>query len=95
MSGNCLFEIVYIIFDIVSFGIVLTGIAWRIDMKEFSSAKKEDIKQTQIKNDKGRSNILFELEKPLRNALRKIITFICFGPGVLGVLWLIGRILKR
>ena len=27
--------------------------------------------------------------------LKKIVSFICYGPGVLGFLWLIGRILKR
>jgi hypothetical protein len=27
--------------------------------------------------------------------LRQAIIFICYGPGVLGLLWLIGRILRR
>lgn len=27
--------------------------------------------------------------------LRRVILFICCGPGVLGFLWLIGRILRR
>ena len=26
---------------------------------------------------------------------KRILVFVCFGPGVLGCLWLIGRILKR
>jgi hypothetical protein len=29
------------------------------------------------------------------NFLKKLVQFICYGPGVLGFLWLIGRILKR
>ena len=27
--------------------------------------------------------------------LRRFVTFISFGPGILGFLWLVGRILKR
>lgn len=27
--------------------------------------------------------------------LRHAVIFICYGPGVLGLLWLIGRILRR
>lgn len=42
-----------------------------------------------------------EDEKPaqtgvlLRSLLKRLVVFICFGPGVLGVLWIIGRIFKR
>jgi hypothetical protein len=32
---------------------------------------------------------------PIKAMLRKIIGFICYGPGVFGFLWLIGRIFKR
>lgn len=31
----------------------------------------------------------------MRDSLRRVVLFISFGPGVLGFLWLIGRILKR
>lgn len=31
----------------------------------------------------------------LQNLLRRFVLFISFGPGVLGFLWLIGRILRR
>lgn len=31
----------------------------------------------------------------IRTLLKKIVVFICFGPGVLGVVWLIGRLFKR
>lgn len=27
--------------------------------------------------------------------LRRVVLFVSFGPGVLGILWLIGRILRR
>lgn len=31
----------------------------------------------------------------LKSALKRLVVFICFGPGVLGVLWFLGRLLKR
>lgn len=31
----------------------------------------------------------------MHDLLRRFVLFISFGPGVLGFLWLIGRILKR
>lgn len=31
----------------------------------------------------------------LNRWLKRLVTFISFGPGVLGLLWLIGRILRR
>jgi len=31
----------------------------------------------------------------LTDIVRRLILFICCGPGVLGFLWLIGRILRR
>lgn len=30
-----------------------------------------------------------------KSAIKKFLTFLSFGPGVLGFLWLIGRILRR
>ena len=30
-----------------------------------------------------------------KDALKKFVLFLSFGPGVLGFLWLLGRILKR
>lgn len=31
----------------------------------------------------------------VQNLLRRFVLFVSFGPGVLGFLWLIGRILRR
>lgn len=31
----------------------------------------------------------------IRALFKKLVVFICFGPGVLGVLWIIGRLFKR
>ncbi len=43
-----------------------------------------------------------EHERPLERSraglkiwLKRLVTFVSFGPGVLGILWLIGRILRR
>ena len=31
----------------------------------------------------------------MRHLTKKVLVFVCFGPGFLGVLWLISRLLKR
>lgn len=31
----------------------------------------------------------------LLSLIKRAVVFICFGPGVLGVLWIIGRLFKR
>lgn len=31
----------------------------------------------------------------IKSLLKRLVVFICFGPGVLGVLWIIGRLFKR
>lgn len=31
----------------------------------------------------------------IRYLIKRIVVFVSFGPGVLGVLWLLGRIFKR
>jgi hypothetical protein len=31
----------------------------------------------------------------IKAMLKKLVVFVCFGPGVLGVLWIIGRLFKR
>lgn len=35
------------------------------------------------------------IEDFIRSLLKKLVVFICFGPGVLGVMWIIGRLFKR
>ncbi len=42
--------------------------------------------------DEGSQNKIGEYIKAV---LKKLIVFVCFGPGVLGVLWIIGRLFKR
>ena len=36
-----------------------------------------------------------DAKEQLIELVRRVILFICCGPGVLGFLWLIGRILRR
>lgn len=36
-----------------------------------------------------------QMREIMRMIFKRVLVFVCFGPGVLGVLWLIGRILKR
>ena len=38
---------------------------------------------------------LEQMRAYMRFIFKRILVFVCFGPGVLGCLWLIGRILKR
>jgi|688.fasta_scaffold1253459_2 hypothetical protein len=45
-----------------------------------------------LDDESGSKNHLGEF---LRTLLKKIVVFVCFGPGVLGVVWLIGRLFKR
>ena len=35
------------------------------------------------------------VDQRLKGVLKKVILFVSFGPGVLGLLWLIGKILRR
>ena len=42
-----------------------------------------------------RSERLEQIRMYWRFIFKRILVFVCFGPGVLGCLWLIGRILKR
>lgn len=50
--------------------------------------------------ESGDSGVLDEevnnrYEDLIRTMLKKIVTFVCFGPGLLGVMWIIGRLFKR
>lgn len=38
---------------------------------------------------------LARFQELLKYLCKRILVFVCFGPGVLGVLWLIGRLIKR
>lgn len=62
----------------------------------------EEEKFTQTKNSEAGEepnsvliNAVSSYRQPIVTLLKGILSFICYGPGVLGFLWLIGRILKR
>ena len=63
-------------------------------MEEYNSVKDKNIETDKETNGNGAS-VSSYYGPPLTSILKKIISFICYGPGVLGFLWLIGRILKR
>lgn len=31
----------------------------------------------------------------IKSLLKRLVVFLCFGPGILGVVWIIGRLFKR
>jgi hypothetical protein len=65
-----------------------------MDMEEFSSIQNKEINNENIDASQG-SAILPQMKSVLQKLLRRVIIFIVYGPGVLGFLWLIGRILRR
>ena len=46
-------------------------------------------------SDDERSQKRARIGELFRNFLKRVVMLVSFGPGVLGVLWLIGRILRR
>lgn len=67
-------------------------------MEQYNSTENKNI-ENEIETEKevngDGTRIVAVYGKPLKAILKKIIGFICYGPGVFGFLWLIGRILKR
>ena len=57
----------------------------------------QDFETTAQDNDltSAQSQRLDQMREYLRFIFKRILVFVCFGPGVLGVLWFLGRILKR
>ena len=47
------------------------------------------------KKTNGFALVKSSYREPLKNLVKKVFAFICYGPGVFGFLWLIGRIFKR
>jgi hypothetical protein len=46
-------------------------------------------------SDEERGEKRARIGEVFRNLLKRVVMLVSFGPGVLGVLWLIGRILRR
>jgi hypothetical protein len=62
-------------------------------MEEFDTTA-EQVEQDESQ-DQARVARRARFREFVKNLIKKFITFISFGPGVLGFLWLIGRILRR
>jgi hypothetical protein len=63
-------------------------------MDQHNSIGNENIETEDEVSTSGKATMT-SYREPLRSFLKKVVGFICYGPGVLGFLWLIGRILKR
>jgi hypothetical protein len=61
-------------------------------MEDFET-KTEDAESGQ--GNECRPDLGLRFAGSLRNLIRRLVVFISFGPGILGFLWLLGRILKR
>lgn len=59
-------------------------------MQDFDISQDEDISDDRH-NGSNRDHLL----DLFHNLLKKLVVFISFGPGVLGVLWFLGKIFKR
>ncbi len=63
-------------------------------MEQYNLTENKNIETAKEVN--GNDNkIITTYGEPLKAIFKKFIGFICYGPGVFGFLWLIGRILKR
>ncbi|MBI2810980.1 MAG: hypothetical protein HYX67_09155 [Candidatus Melainabacteria bacterium] len=62
-------------------------------MQDFDTTTEDDA--TTNENEEGRESHREKFRVLAKGALKKFVLFLSFGPGVLGFLWLLGRILKR
>lgn len=63
-------------------------------MEDFD-ATAEQVQDDNDTQDEERAARRARFREFVKSLIKKFITFISFGPGVLGFLWLIGRILRR
>lgn len=61
-------------------------------MEQYNSI---EIKNIETEKEVNGTKIIPHYGSPFKVLFKKIFGFICYGPGVLGFLWLIGRILRR
>ncbi len=62
-------------------------------MEDFDATAEQV--QDETTQDEARAARRARFREFVKNIAKKFISFISFGPGVLGFLWLIGRILRR
>jgi hypothetical protein len=63
-------------------------------MEELASIENKVIDNENVDAGHG-SAMLPQIKSVLEKWVRRVIKFVVYGPGVLGFLWLIGRILRR
>ena len=63
-------------------------------MADFDETKNQSVQDAEIEADEH-SKALENTKCVFTMILKKLVFFVSFGPGVLGVVWLIGRILRR
>lgn len=61
-------------------------------MDDFQTEKTN---QAEAAENKVHDNYRIRVLAFLKHLFKRIVMLVAFGPGVLGVLWLIGRILRR
>jgi hypothetical protein len=54
----------------------------------------EEADQSSVADDEREAKRA-KFREGIKSVLKRMFTFLSFGPGVLGFLWLIGRILRR
>jgi len=58
-------------------------------MQDYETSSQDSSNSLEEETSQDRAGAL------IKALLKKMVVFICFGPGVLGVLWIIGRLFKR
>jgi hypothetical protein len=62
-------------------------------MEDFETKTDEAPAVSETEENRGESR--FQFRGLGRNILQKFVLFLSFGPGILGFLWLVSRILRR
>jgi hypothetical protein len=62
-------------------------------MDEFETTT-EEADQSSVADEEREANRA-KFREAAKSFIKRVFTFLSFGPGVLGFLWLIGRILRR
>jgi hypothetical protein len=62
-------------------------------MDEFETATEEADHSSVADDEREAKRAKFR--EAVKSVVKRLFTFLSFGPGVLGFLWLIGRILRR
>jgi hypothetical protein len=58
-------------------------------MQEFDTTSEN------AENASGKEAKVQAMKQYMKLILKRVVAFVSFGPGVLAILWLLGRILKR